>query len=172
MQKSKTQTETGIKQSKYKSKPKRECPLFILDFDLDLDFFYMARLSGVELNDRWKLDYALTRLKGIGWTLAEKVLADVKLDGSKRMSELSAEDLSKLTANLDGYTIEGDLIRLVRGNIARLQSISSYRGSRHAHSLPSRGQRTRRNARTKRGKRKTVGAFKKEALAAKASDKK
>jgi small subunit ribosomal protein S13 len=129
----------------------------------------MARLSGVELNDRWKLDYALTRLKGIGWTLAEKLLSDLKFDGSRRLSDVSAEELTTLTAKLDEYTIEGDLIRQVRGNIARLQSISSYRGSRHAHSLPSRGQRTRRNARTKRGKRKTVGAFKKEALAAKAA---
>lgn len=129
----------------------------------------MARLSGVELNDRWKLDYALTRLKGIGWTLAEKLLADLKFDGTRRLSDISAEELSTLTAKLDEYTIEGDLIRQVRGNIARLQSISSYRGSRHAHNLPAHGQRTRRNARTKRGKRKTVGAFKKEALAAKAA---
>ena len=131
----------------------------------------MARLSGVELNDRWKLDYALTRLKGIGWTLSEKLLADLKFDGHKRLSELSAEDLAKLTAKLDEYTIEGDLIRQIRGNIARLQSIGAYRGVRHSRGLPARGQRTRRNARTKRGKRKTVGAFKKEALAAKTTAK-
>src|SRR5260221_11769768 len=103
----------------------------------------MARLSGVELNDRWKLDYALTRLKGIGWTLSGKLLADLKFDGSKRLSDISADDLAKLTAKLDEYTIEGDLIRLERGNIARLQSISSYRGTRYAHGLPARGQRTR-----------------------------
>ncbi len=129
----------------------------------------MARLSGVELNDNWKIDYALTRLKGIGWPLSGKVLEELKMDGYTRMKELSPEDLSKLGAKLEELQIEGELIRLVRGNITRLQNIGSYRGSRHAKGLPSRGQRTRRNARTKRGKRKTVGAFKKEALAKQAA---
>lgn len=129
----------------------------------------MARLSGVELNDNWKIDYALTRLKGIGWPLSGKVLEALKMDGHKRMKELTPEDISNLTTKLEEYQIEGELIRLVRGNITRLQNIGSYRGMRHAKALPSRGQRTRRNARTKRGKRKTVGAFKKEALAKQAA---
>jgi small subunit ribosomal protein S13 len=129
----------------------------------------MARLSGVELNDNWKIDYALTRLKGIGWPLSERLLGELKMDGHTRMKELSAEDLSKLGAKLEEFQIEGELIRLVRGNITRLQNIGSYRGLRHSRGLPSRGQRTRRNARTRRGKRKTVGAFKKEALAKQAA---
>jgi small subunit ribosomal protein S13 len=132
----------------------------------------MARLSGVELNDNWKLDYALTRIKGIGWTLSEKVLADLKYAKTTRVSDLSNEELSKLANAVEAYPIEGDLIRLVRGNVGRLQTIGAYRGVRHSRGLPTRGQRTRRNARTKRGKRKTVGAFKKEELAKQTTDKK
>lgn len=125
----------------------------------------MARLSGIELNDKWKVDYALTRLKGIGWTLSKKILSEVSLDRGKRVSDLTSEDLSKITTKLEEYPIEGELVRQIRGSIGRLQTIGSYRGMRHSRGLPSRGQRTRRNARTKRGKRKTVGAFKKEELA-------
>jgi len=85
-------------------------------------------------------------------------------DSKKRVSELTSDDISKIGIELEKYQIEGDLIRLVRENIQRLQVIGSYRGLRHQRGLPSRGQRTRTNARTKRGKRKTVGAFKKEVL--------
>ena len=88
-----------------------------------------------------------------------------KIDPKKRISDLSADEVSKIAAELKSITIEGDLVRVVRGNIQRLQVIGSYRGMRHSRNLPSRGQRTRTNARTKRGKRKTVGAFKKEMLA-------
>jgi small subunit ribosomal protein S13 len=91
-------------------------------------------------------------------------MADAKVDSKKRMSELTSDELSKIGAEVDKYSIEGDLVRVVRGNIQRLQVIGSYRGSRHTKNLPSRGQRTRTNARTKRGKRKTVGAFKKEMI--------
>lgn len=125
----------------------------------------MARISGVELQDNWKVDYALTRIKGIGWPLASQVLAKLKVDTSKRVKDLSADELAKVTTAVEEYPIEGDLIRKVRGDIGRLREIGSYRGMRHARGLPARGQRTRSNARTKRGKRKTVGAFKKEVLA-------
>lgn len=125
----------------------------------------MARISGVELQDNWKLDYALTRLKGLGWSLSRKVLKELGFDEKLRVSDLSSDDVSKITAKLDEMLVEGELIRRVRGNIQRLQAIGSYRGLRHTRGLPSRGQRTKSNARTKRGKRKTVGAFKKEALA-------
>lgn len=125
----------------------------------------MARLSGIELQDSWKIDYALTRLKGIGWSLAEDILETLSLDSHRRVSELSAEEIAQIASELEKYPIEGELIRKVRGDVARLQAISAYRGVRHGRGLPVRGQRTRRNARTKRGKRKTVGAFKKEALA-------
>lgn len=122
----------------------------------------MARITGIELADTLRVDYALTRIKGIGWSLSNKILDSVKIDPSKRLSELSGDELSKISTKLEEYSIEGELARTVRGNIARLQTIGSYRGLRHSRALPVRGQRTRTNARTKRGKRKTVGAFKKE----------
>lgn len=124
----------------------------------------MSRIAGVDLQDNWKIDFALTKIRGLGWTLAKKVIKDADVDAKKRVSELSANDVSKISAELEKYTIEGDLVRVVRGNIQRLQVIGSYRGLRHTRGLPVRGQRTRTNARTKRGKRKTVGAFKKEIL--------
>ena len=125
----------------------------------------MARISGVELQDNWKLDYALTRIKGIGWTLSRGIVESLSLDPKKKLSELSLDELSKIAAKLEENVVEGELIRQVKSNIQRVRTIGSYRGLRHARSLPVRGQRTRRNARTKRGKRKTVGAFKKEMLA-------
>lgn len=125
----------------------------------------MARIAGIDLQDNWKVDYALTKIKGLGWTLSKKVMKDVGIESTKRVSDLSADELAKIGTELEKYTVEGDLVRVVRGNIQRLQVIGSYRGSRHSRNLPSRGQRTRTNARTKRGKRKTVGAFKKEVLA-------
>lgn len=124
----------------------------------------MARISGVELQNKWRVDFALTRIKGIGWTLSKKILDGLKVDPSKRVSDLTGEDLSKITTRVEEYPVEGELARKVRGDIQRLRDISSYRGVRHSRGLPVRGQRTRTNARTKRGKRKTVGAFKKEAL--------
>lgn len=124
----------------------------------------MARIAGVDLQDNWRVNYALTRIRGLGWTLSEKVLTSVGVDGKKRISELTAAEVAKIASELDKYQVEGDLARNVRSNIQRLTVISSYRGGRHAKGLPVRGQRTRTNARTKRGKRKTVGAFKKEIL--------
>lgn len=124
----------------------------------------MARIAGIELNDNWKVDFALTRIKGLGWPLATKLLVSLNIDKKKRMKDLTSDELAKISAKLDEMPIEGELARQVRGNIQRLQMIGSYRGIRHSRGLPVRGQRTRTNARTKRGKRKTVGAFKKEVL--------
>ena len=124
----------------------------------------MTRIAGIDLQDNWKVDYALTKLRGLGWTLSNKVLKDAGVDTKKRVSELTGDDISKIGTELEKYKIEGDLVREVRENIQRLQVIGSYRGIRHTRSLPVRGQRTRTNARTKRGKRKTIGAFKKEVL--------
>jgi small subunit ribosomal protein S13 len=124
----------------------------------------MARISGVELQDNWKADYALTKIKGIGWSLSKEIIKKLKIDNSKRVSDLTPEEITKISSSLEKYLLEGELLRQVRANISRLQTIGSYRGMRHGRSLPARGQRTRTNARTKRGKRKTVGAFKKEAL--------
>lgn len=131
----------------------------------------MARIAGVELNDNWKIDFALTRIKGLGWPLSVKLISDLGLDSKKRIKDLTSEEIAKISAKLDEMPVEGELARLVKGNIARLQAIGSYRGLRHSRGLPVRGQRTRTNARTKRGKRKTVGAFKKEVLSKMATNK-
>lgn len=125
----------------------------------------MARIVGIELNDNWKLDFALTRIKGVGWKTSQKIISDLNLIPKKKIGELTSDELARISSALEGLVIEGDLIRTVRENISRLKQIGSYRGLRHSRSLPVRGQRTRSNARTKRGKRKTVGAFRKEALA-------
>ena len=124
----------------------------------------MARISGVELADNWNIDFALTRIRGLGWALSERILSELKIDRVKKVSALSSDELSKISSKLEEYALEGELARQVKTNISRLQAIGSYRGIRHQRNLPARGQRTRRNARTKRGKRKTVGAFKKEVL--------
>ncbi|HJX46061.1 MAG TPA: 30S ribosomal protein S13 [Patescibacteria group bacterium] len=125
----------------------------------------MARIAGIDLQDNLRIVFALTKIKGIGWSLSKKILKDLKIDESKRISELSSGELTKTAAKVEEFTIEGELARNVRSNISRLREIGTYRGIRHTRGLPTRGQRTRTNARIKRGKRKTVGAFKKEMLA-------
>lgn len=130
----------------------------------------MARIAGLELQDNWKADYALTRIRGVGWPFSKKILNSLNIDSSKRISDLSSDELAKVSAKLEEFTIEGDLERKVRGDITRLKNIGSFRGTRHSRGLPVRGQRTRTNARTKRGKRKTVGAFKKEILTKREGD--
>lgn len=123
----------------------------------------MARFFGIVLPDKVRIDYGLTLLKGIGWTTSTKVLSTAKVDSSIRIKDLSEEQIKKISLAIEKtYKVEGDLREEVSENIKRLREIGSYRGSRHAHNLPSRGQRTKSNARTKRGKRKTVGALKKE----------
>lgn len=124
----------------------------------------MARIAGIELPEGKRIDYSLTLIYGIGWALSKKILDKAGVNPAKRTKELLEEELAAISRFLENYEIEGDLKRRERGNIQRLRSIGSYRGIRHARNLPVRGQRTRTNARTKRGKRKTVGAFKKEML--------
>ena len=126
----------------------------------------MARLLGITLPDNKKIDYALTLIFGIGWTASKNLLSKSGVDATKKVSEVTEEEFKKLLAILEkGEKVEGDLREELNGNIKRLREIGAYRGVRHTRGLPSRGQRTRSNARTKRGKRKTVGALKKEAWA-------
>lgn len=124
----------------------------------------MARIAGVELRDGWRVDFALTKVKGVGWSLSKSVLSRIKFDPARRVSTLTNSEIATIATELGKYPTEGELSRIIKGNIGRLKAIGSYRGMRHTRGLPLRGQRTRTNARTKRGKRKTVGAFKKEAL--------
>ncbi|KKQ95898.1 MAG: 30S ribosomal protein S13 [Candidatus Woesebacteria bacterium GW2011_GWB1_43_14] len=124
----------------------------------------MARIAGVELPDKSRIDYALTKIKGVGWTRSRDILKSAKIDSARRLSELSTKEIANIASKLESYKIEGELLRETRSDIQRLFTTGSYRGVRHSRGLPVRGQRTRSNARTRRGKRKTVGSFRKEAL--------
>jgi len=124
----------------------------------------MVRLLGVILPDNARIVYALTLLYGVGWTNAKAILKQAGVEDKTRVNKVTEEQFKKITAIIDkGYTVEGDLREEVSGNVKRLKEIGSYRGTRHLRGLPAKGQRTKSNARTKKGKRKTVGALKKEA---------
>jgi small subunit ribosomal protein S13 len=126
----------------------------------------MVRLLGVVIKDDYKIAYALTKIYGIGWPTAYKVVDQSGVDMARKIGDISEEELKKITQLIDkNYKVEGNLREEINENLKRLREIRSYRGMRHAFGLPSRGQRTRSNARTKRGKRKTVGALRKEAWA-------
>ena len=123
----------------------------------------MARISGVDIPNEKRLDIALTYIYGIGRVNVKAVLKSASIDASRRVKTLTDEEVSHIAKIIEkGFTVEGNLRQELSANIKRLREIGSYRGSRHAHKLPSRGQRTRSNARTKRGKRLTVGALKKD----------
>lgn len=122
----------------------------------------MVRIAGVDLPDEKRIDFALTKIYGIGWGNVVPILKAAEIDASKRTNELTEEETSRLQKIIESYKIEGDLRREIQENIKRLKEIGTYRGIRHSRNLPVRGQRTRSNARTKRGKRVTIGAIKKE----------
>lgn len=126
----------------------------------------MVRLFGVIIPDTDKVLFGITKLYGIGWVNGAAVLKKAGLGTDKRMKDLTEEQLKKLTLIIENdYRVEGDLREEVSENIKRLKEITSYRGIRHMRGLPVRGQRTKSNSRTKKGKRKTVGALKKEVWA-------
>ena len=120
------------------------------------------RISGVTLPDNKRVDIALTYLYGIGRSNVKGVLEAAKIDGAVRVKDLSEEDQKSITKALETIKVEGDLRTDVNADIRRLKEAGMYRGIRHIRGLPSRGQRTKSNARTKRGKRMTIGAIKKE----------
>src|SRR5258705_13497370 len=123
------------------------------------------RIAGVSIPDDKRIDIALSYIYGIGRSNAKPVLEKAQIDAAKRSKDLTEEEVKRLTQVLDKYKIEGDLRADIATNVRRLKETGSYRGMRHARNLPSRGQRTRSNARTKRGKRVTIGAIKKEVAA-------
>lgn len=125
----------------------------------------MARIAGIDLPNGKRIDISLTLVYGIGRQNVKPILAQAKVDPAKRTSQLTDEEIAKITKAIETVMVEGDLRRKVTDDIQRLKTIGSYRGSRHIKGLPSRGQRTRSNARTKRGKRKTIGALKKDMMA-------
>ena len=124
----------------------------------------MARISGVTIPDGKQVQISLTYVYGIGPKFSRDILASAKIDPTVRVKDLTDAEISRIqdVINTD-YTIEGELQRIVTGNIKRLRDINSYRGSRHKANLPSRGQRTRTNARTRRGRKLTVGGTAKKA---------
>ncbi len=125
----------------------------------------MPRIAGQDLPDHKKVPYALRYIFGVGPKIADEIVAKTKINPDKRANELSSEEINRIQAALDQVMIEGDLRREINDNISRLKRIHAYRGLRHIAGLPARGQRTRSNARTKRGAKKTIGALSKEAAA-------
>ena len=123
------------------------------------------RISGITIPEKKRLDIALTYLYGIGRSNVTVVLKAANIDGAKRVHTLSEEEQKRIQKALEKYKVEGDLRAEVTGNIKRLKEVGAYRGVRHTKGLPVRGQRTKSNARTKRGKRMTIGAIKKEVAA-------
>ncbi len=118
----------------------------------------MVRIAGLDIPNEKRIDIALTYIYGIGRTLSNKILKTANISGDKRAKDLTEDDVAKLTAIIQKeYKVEGDLRRDVAANIKRLIDIGSYRGMRHRKGLPVRGQRTRTNARTRKGPRRTVG---------------
>lgn len=123
------------------------------------------RIAGVDLPNEKRLEASLPYIFGIGPVLAKKIIDACSLDPNMRTKNLTQEDVNKLTREIEKYKTEGDLRREIQSNIKRLQEIGSYKGARHSKNLPARGQRTRTNARTKRGKRVTIGTVRKEVVA-------
>lgn len=126
----------------------------------------MARISGVNIPDAKRVEIALTYIHGIGDTTARKILASTGVNPDTRVKDLTESEVSKLREFIDkNHRVEGDLQREVSQNIKRLKEINSYRGLRHKANLPAHGQRTKTNARTKRGKKVTMGSGRKKASA-------
>lgn len=126
----------------------------------------MIRISGIVLPDNKRIDIALTVIYGIGRHNALDILEKTSISPGKRVKDLKDDEVSKIQSLIEKqYKVEGDLRKEILDNIKRLKNIGSYRGLRHIRNLPVRGQRTRSNARTKRGKRVTIGALRKETRA-------
>ncbi len=122
----------------------------------------MARIAGVDIPREKRIDVSLRYIYGIGPALASRVCAEAKVEGATRTRDLTEPQVARIREVIDRrLTVEGDLRREIALNIKRLQEIGSYRGHRHRRGLPVRGQRTRTNARTRKGPRKTVAGKKK-----------
>lgn len=114
----------------------------------------MARISGVDLPREKRIEIGLTYIFGIGRSRSNKILADAGVNPDTRVKDLTESELSAIREQIDNYTLEGDLRRDVSMNIKRLREINSYRGRRHKANLPVRGQNTKNNSRTRKGKKK------------------
>ena len=124
----------------------------------------MARISGVTIPNDKQIHVALTYVYGIGPKHSADILAKAKVEPTVRVKDLTDDEVSRIQEVINNdYLVEGELQRVVAGNIKRLKDINAYRGIRHKQNLPSRGQRTKTNARTRRGKKSTVGGTAKKA---------
>src|SRR5690606_2773763 len=122
----------------------------------------MPRIAGIDLPENKRTEIALTYLYGIGPKNVQEVIKLANIDPNKRAKDLTAQEVARIQRPLEKYNVEGTLRKTIHENIQRLKRIGTYRGMRHSANLPVHGQRTRVNARTKRGRRMTVGALKKE----------
>jgi len=120
----------------------------------------MARIAGINLPAEKRVEIALTYVYGIGRSTSNDILSEAKINPDTLTKDLSSEEEAQLREIISRYKVEGDLKREIQQNIKRLQEVGSYRGFRHLRRLPVRGQRTKTNARTKRGKRVTMGSGK------------
>lgn len=121
------------------------------------------RIAGIDLPKNERVEISLTRIFGVGRTVSKKILQETGIDPNKKSKDLTDEEGSKIRTVIDrDLKVEGDLRREISMNIKRLQDIGSYRGLRHRSRLPSRGQRTKTNARTRKGPRKAIGSMKKK----------
>ncbi|MBP9827150.1 30S ribosomal protein S13 [Candidatus Saccharibacteria bacterium] len=126
----------------------------------------MARIAGTNIPNDKRVEIGLTYVQGIGLTSSHKILAKLDIDPDTRVKDLTEAELTKLRTEIDtSYEVEADLSRKVSLNIKRLKEIKAYRGLRHSAGLPVRGQRTKTNARTKRGRKVTVGSGRKKSAA-------
>lgn len=122
----------------------------------------MARIAGVDLPREKRVVIGLTYIFGIGKNVSAKILADTGINESTRIKDLTEEEVNLLRKEIDNYNVEGDLRREISLNIKRLRDIRCYRGIRHIKGLPVRGQKTKTNARTRKGPKRTVGRKKKK----------
>ena len=121
----------------------------------------MPRIAGIDVPDKKKILFALQYIHGIGQKFAKDILAEAQVNGDQRANEVDEAKLAQINAIIDGnYLVEGALRRQVSQNVQRLKDIRAYRGDRHRKGLPVRGQRTQSNARTRKGKKKTVAGKK------------
>lgn len=121
------------------------------------------RVLGITIPENKRLEIALTAVYGVGRSRAQMILKKSKIDLGKKASELSTEEENEIRKNIEVFKLEGELKREVSSNIKRMKDIKSYKGTRHAEKLPVRGQRTKTNARTLKGAKKTMGSGRKKA---------
>ena len=121
----------------------------------------MARIKGIDVPNEKRIEIALTYIYGIGRNLSKQILTAANVDLNKKAKDLTDEELTRIRKEVDNHTVEGDLRREVNMNIKTKMEINSYQGTRHKKNLPVRGQRTNRNARTRKGKGKVVANKKK-----------